>query len=114
MDLRDQLDRAINAMGRMSLLATLAQKVREARDTDARLCGNCQSWMKSRECPREHNVNGYKRGPSMNDAGCGQFTLQPHIWQLKLQRLRDAVAFAKEHSLPVPTEELHLHLEPRP
>lgn len=27
-------------------------------------CGDCDKWMKSKECPREHNVKGYSRGPS--------------------------------------------------
>ena len=27
-------------------------------------CGDCSHWMKSSECPREHNVKGMSRGPS--------------------------------------------------
>jgi hypothetical protein len=29
--------------------------------------------MKSRECPREHNVNGMSRGPSCNALACDKF-----------------------------------------
>lgn len=36
-------------------------------------CGDCDLWMKSSQCPREHNVNGRSQGPSMNDCICGQF-----------------------------------------
>jgi hypothetical protein len=36
-------------------------------------CGGCQHWMKSRECPREHNVNGMSRGPSMSGTPCDKF-----------------------------------------
>ncbi|CDX26739.1 hypothetical protein MPL3356_60527 [Mesorhizobium plurifarium] len=38
-----------------------------------RYCGACDKWMKSRECPKERNVNGYSRGPSMKDFKCNQF-----------------------------------------
>lgn len=36
-------------------------------------CGECHWWMKSRDCPREHNVKGMSRGPSCNDATCDKF-----------------------------------------
>lgn len=35
-------------------------------------CGDCYWWMKSRDCPREVNVNGRNRGPSMNDWPCSK------------------------------------------
>ena len=37
------------------------------------LCGSCYWWMKSRSCPREKNVNGWNRGPSMNDPACKEY-----------------------------------------
>ena len=34
-------------------------------------CGDCQLWMKKKECPREKGtMNG---GPTMNDLSCGGF-----------------------------------------
>jgi hypothetical protein len=36
-------------------------------------CGDCDNWNKSRLCPKERNVNGYSRGPSMNDFTCPSF-----------------------------------------
>ncbi len=36
-------------------------------------CGDCDNWMKSRQCPREHNVKGMSRGPSCNDYTCDKF-----------------------------------------
>lgn len=36
-------------------------------------CGECSKWMKSRECPREKNVNGWTRGPSSGDVTCDSF-----------------------------------------
>lgn len=38
-----------------------------------RRCGDCDKWMKSRECPREWNDNGRKRGPSCEAPVCGKF-----------------------------------------
>ena len=38
-----------------------------------KLCGNCNNWMKSRECSREKNINGYSRGPSMNESPCLEY-----------------------------------------
>ena len=37
------------------------------------LCGGCYWWMKSRRCPREKNVNGWNRGPSMNSPVCKEY-----------------------------------------
>ena len=36
-------------------------------------CGECYYWMKSRDCPREHNVRGMNRGPSCGDGACVKF-----------------------------------------
>lgn len=43
------------------------------RNLSRRECGNCDKWMKSRECPREHNVKGMSRGPSCKGLACGSF-----------------------------------------
>jgi len=39
------------------------------------VCGDCDLWMKSTQCPREVNVNGWNRGPSMADHKCSKFAL---------------------------------------
>lgn len=36
-------------------------------------CGSCDSWMKSSSCPREHNFNGYTRGPDSGGYPCSKF-----------------------------------------
>ncbi len=36
-------------------------------------CGECRHWMKSRECPREHNVKGMSRGPWGGAMACDKF-----------------------------------------
>ena len=35
-------------------------------------CGDCRLWM-TRQCPREANVNGWNKGPSMSAAICDKF-----------------------------------------
>ena len=37
-------------------------------------CGDCSHWMKSSECPREHNVKGMSRGPSCDGMACDKFS----------------------------------------
>lgn len=51
-----------------------AELRRQARKT----CGACHFWMKSQECPRERNVNGWNRGPSSGDVPCGRFQSNAH------------------------------------
>ncbi len=58
---------------------------REARIAELRkeirvcgtVCGDCEKWMKSRECPREQpgtgKRSGYSVGPSMNGAICNAY-----------------------------------------
>ena len=36
-------------------------------------CGNCFYWMKRGSCPKEKNVNGYNRGPSIDAPPCSKF-----------------------------------------
>lgn len=36
-------------------------------------CGDCDKWMKSRQCPMERNVNGRSQGPSSEGRICRQF-----------------------------------------
>ncbi|TDQ63607.1 hypothetical protein ATL17_1614 [Maritalea mobilis] len=55
------------------------QLVREARlfewavwDSKQRTCGRCHWWMKSNDCPLEHNINGMSKGPSSGDRRASQ------------------------------------------
>lgn len=48
-------------------------------------CGNCDKWMKSSECPREKNVNGYSRGPSMSEWPCPQYVAAREIAETKAE-----------------------------
>ena len=35
-------------------------------------CGDCRLWM-TKQCPREKNVDGWNRGPSMSGWTCEKF-----------------------------------------
>lgn len=64
-------------------LSAITQEAARLSEIDAVLrarprCGECDHWMKSRECPSERNVNGYNRGPSMNGSACGKFLITHH------------------------------------
>jgi hypothetical protein len=60
-------------------LSAHTQRVHKLRQLQADIasigkrCGDCDKWMKSRECPAEKNVNGFSRGPSCNGFICKAF-----------------------------------------
>lgn len=86
------IDRFIDAMDRIAQLGAIRRAKAEADQTDRPRCGSCQHWMKSRECPRERNVNGYSRGPSCDALPCSKFDLKPSVAALKVERLAAAEA----------------------
>lgn len=53
------------------------RRLREQIFQIGRGCGDCSKWMKRSDCPREHNVNGQTRGPSMSAPVCREFTECP-------------------------------------
>lgn len=63
-------------------------------------CGSCSKWMKSRQCPREHNVNGHQRGPSMLDTKCSEFIMSASSQQLLDERTAELTALTKPLSPP--------------
>lgn len=98
----NEIEQVISGLERLSLLAQLRDKVIAARDIDRRECGNCYFWMKSRDCPRERNVNGATRGPSCSEPACGKFQIEQRVLDLKAHRVREAFAFAERYDLPTP------------
>jgi hypothetical protein len=87
MTIEGAIDRFIGRMGHITN-ARVHMDHAEADERNARpSCGNCRHWMKSRECPRERNVNGYSRGPSSGEPPCGKFTENARV-----QGLRDRAA----------------------
>lgn len=96
-----QIERVIDGMQRMSLLAQLRDKVAYAHR--APQCGDCHWWMKSRDCPREKNVGGMTRGPSAGGTPCNKYQETEASKQITKDRVTDAVDFARKYGLPVPT-----------
>lgn len=82
------IEKFIDGLCNLSRLADLSRDLKEAHQIDEKRCGNCYLWMKSRECPREHNVNGYSRGPNMDAAACDKFVLQKWVAELKQKRIK--------------------------
>lgn len=57
----------------MSARITLGYEMSLAITSALPRCGECYWWMKSRDCPREHNVKGMSRGPTCDAAVCDKF-----------------------------------------
>lgn len=70
-DGREIWDWAIKFSDHVQRLDKLRQLRAEA--AKPKRCGECYWWMKSRDCPKEVNVNGRSRGPSMNGFICSKF-----------------------------------------
>lgn len=102
MDVREQFDRAIDALGRVSLLAQLQDKVVELSRTGRRECGNCEHWMKRVICPHEPGIGSGKLGPSCGSLACGKFEMKASTKRLIDERFKDALDFAEKHGLPIP------------
>lgn len=74
-------------------------KMRELRADISKIgsrCGDCNKWMKSRECPREKNVNGRNRGPSCNDFKCSQFVEEHHATKRRAELEADLAAVEQQ------------------
>ena len=96
-------DRIIANVSKISALAQLRDKVIEALQTDKRVCGNCNHWMKRDSCPREtRNSQGRRQGPSMLAIACGDFALENWVSDLKAKRIAEAVGYAQANDLPLP------------
>jgi hypothetical protein len=61
---------------KLSAYTQSVHEIRRLANDIARIgkrCGDCDKWMKSRECPAERNINGLSRGPSCEGFICSQF-----------------------------------------
>lgn len=70
LEIWDWADRFSNALHRHEEERRLSAAIRDV----GRGCGDCEHWMKSRECPRESNANGQQHGPPMSGPICGNFS----------------------------------------
>ncbi len=82
--------------GKMSEHIHRQAKMSELRTQLSRVgtgCGDCYKWMHSNSCPRETNVNGRRRGPSMNAPICNQYVEKQSSseWREELQKRLDAL-----------------------
>jgi hypothetical protein len=57
------------------------RRLEDLKGRAALRCGNCQKWMKSRDCPRERpgtgKRSGFSVGPSMTEPACAQYQATP-------------------------------------
>jgi hypothetical protein len=87
----DEVDRMIDVRIRRSARRDLLDRIAEKRRWTLKRCGNCEHWMMAVDCPREHSVNGRRRGPSMDDEPCSGWAGGRKMADSQ-QRLRDAEA----------------------
>ena len=91
-DLWNEALEAVEPFLRLGRLADFNNELQHIKSIKSRRCGSCFWWMKSRDCPRERNVNGYSRGPSMNSTialRCSKYQLAPLSKQNYETRLLD-------------------------
>ncbi|WP_462402244.1 hypothetical protein [Pseudomonas sp. Marseille-QA0332] len=79
--MHEQFEKLIDALGKASHLAYLKSERSRIQARARPRCGNCDFWMKSRECPVEKNVNGMSRGPSCEGIACSKFKQCPSMQQ---------------------------------
>ncbi len=96
------IDNIISGLDRISKIAHLKDKVMEARFSARLRCGVCYFWMKSRDCPRERNVDGMSRGPSCEAPICGKFQQTNSSLEIIARKQQEANNFAARYDLPLP------------
>lgn len=80
----------------MSRTVTLSYEMSIALASALPRCGECYWWMKSSDCPREHNVKGMSRGPSCKDPTCDKFKAKDAETAARVaERWKPAEAFLK-------------------
>lgn len=97
-----KIDKIISGFDRLSKITQLKDMVTEARISARLRCGSCHFWMKSRECPRERNVDGMSRGPSCEAPVCGTFLQTTSSLEIAARKKSEANNFAVRYDLPLP------------
>jgi hypothetical protein len=84
----DDIRNLFNVFGNASALVGHQRQIKDLEQAIAKIgtvCGDCDKWMKSSECPAERPGTGKFRGvsvgPSMNGAICKSFVEKP--WDTK-------------------------------
>lgn len=95
-DPRGVFDKALafsDALHRACRIQEIRAELRSLRE---RVCGNCRFWMCSNDCPREHNVKGISRGPSMRERACEKFADGFEPWKAEREAaLREELNLAQ-------------------
>lgn len=76
MDAVDFFDQFLDADEKRQIGMALKQAELDLQNSNGKTCGRCHWWMKSSDCPQEHNVKGMSRGPSSGDyiaRSCSKF-----------------------------------------
>jgi hypothetical protein len=89
-DLRRVFDRMIDELGRWSKIDVARNELAKTRSDIRRLgtvCGDCDNWMKSKQCPKDHNIRGRNHGPSCNTPvlGCSSYSEAPKVEHRRVQ-----------------------------
>lgn len=98
-DLWDAFEQAAQ---RISNQAQLRDLVAIVNNFTRRECGHCEHWMKSKQCPKEVNVNGWNKGPSMSEPPCAKYEVKQYVQREAAERQATANTFATTHNLPLP------------
>lgn len=98
----DSFDSFLEADLKRQKIADLLAEHRRAVLRDGKRCGDCNNWMKSRQCPREKNVKGYSRGPSCDAAICASFEWSPLRRQYCEEKSADRQRQASELGIELP------------
>ena len=77
----DEVNNVLSGFQRLSAITQLMSKINDLQRWTNKRCGNCDMWMCSNSCPKEKNINGRNKGPSMNEYGCDKFSLK--LYQIK-------------------------------
>lgn len=72
-DISKEIEKLVCGFQLTSEIAQLQDKISNLRRWIKKVCGNCDKWMDSYNCPYETNVDGRKKGPSMNECACNLF-----------------------------------------
>lgn len=95
-------DNFLEADAKAQRLRSLKERSQKAVNFDIKRCGNCYFWMKSKDCPKERNVNGWNKGPSCNGVACEKFQLEAYVAEVKIEKLEEVIADWNESEFETP------------
>ena len=91
----DLAEKFSDKLQKLSDIGDLQTDIRKLKND---VCGNCDLWMKYSLCPKEYNVNGHNKGPSISEISCAKFIRNKFIDELineKEKVLKDMIEVIK-------------------